>query len=73
MAGSCKTQKKNFNFFLRLADGIVVKSCIIYVTNYLQTDNHTSTKSLNFYRPDALPDAQPTMSNHVRQVIKCIN
>jgi len=22
----------------------------------LQTDNHTSTPSLNFYRPDALPD-----------------
>jgi len=30
----------------------------------LQTDNHTSTSSLNFYRPDALPDAQPTMSKH---------
>ena len=26
----------------------------------LQTDNHTSTSSVNFYRPDALPDAQPT-------------
>jgi len=25
----------------------------------LQTDNHTDTSSLNFYRPDALPDAQP--------------
>jgi len=23
----------------------------------LQTDNHTNTSSLNFYRPDALPDA----------------
>jgi len=23
----------------------------------LQTDNHTSTSWLNFYRPDALPDA----------------
>jgi len=22
-------------------------------------DNHTDTSSLNFYRPDALPDAQP--------------
>jgi len=27
----------------------------------LQTDNHTNTLSLNFYRPDALPDAQPTV------------
>ena len=24
----------------------------------LQTDNHTNTSSLNFYRPDALPDTQ---------------
>jgi len=30
----------------------------------LQTDNQTSTSSLNFYRPDALPDAQPTASKH---------
>jgi len=30
----------------------------------LQTDNHTNTSSLNFYRPDALPDAQPTVSKH---------
>jgi len=29
----------------------------------LQTDNHASTSSLNFFhRPDALPDAQPTAS-----------
>jgi len=33
----------------------------------LQTDNHTSTSSLNFYRPDALRDAQPTVSQHRRQ------
>ena len=26
----------------------------------LQTDNHTNTSSLDFYRPDALHDAQPT-------------
>jgi len=25
----------------------------------LQTDNHTNTSSLNFYRPDALPDTTP--------------
>ena len=30
----------------------------------LQTDNHTNTSSLNVYRPDALPDAQPTVSKH---------
>jgi len=33
----------------------------------LETDNHTSTSSLNFYRLDALPDAQPTVSKHWRQ------
>jgi len=30
----------------------------------LQTDNHTNTPSLKFYRPCALPDAQPTVSKH---------
>jgi len=30
----------------------------------LQTDNQTNTSSLNFYRPDALPAAQPTVSKH---------
>ena len=30
----------------------------------LQTDNHTNTSSLYFYRPDAIPDAQPTVSKH---------
>jgi len=28
-----------------------------------QTDNHASTPPLSFYRPDALPAAQPTASN----------
>jgi len=30
----------------------------------LQTDNHASTLLLFFYRPDALPAAQPTASKH---------
>jgi len=30
------------------------------IRTLLQTDNHTNTSSLNFYRPDALPEAQPT-------------
>jgi len=30
----------------------------------LQTDNHASTSSLSFYRPDALPDTQPTASEN---------
>ena len=32
----------------------------------IQTDNHTNISSLIFYRPDALPDAQPTVSKHLR-------
>jgi len=31
---------------------------------HLAPDKHTNTPSLSFYRPDALPDAQPTMSEH---------
>jgi len=34
------------------------------VCNSLQTDNHASTPPLVFYRPDALPAAQPTASKH---------
>jgi len=30
----------------------------------VHSDNHTNTSSLNFYRLDALPDAQPTVSKH---------
>jgi len=34
------------------------------VCTLLQTDNHASTSLLSFYRPGALPAAQPTASNH---------
>ena len=34
------------------------------VCTSLQTDNHTSTPPLCFYRPGALPAAQPTASKH---------
>ena len=33
-----------------------------------QTDNHASASSLISYRLDALPDAEPTVSEHWRQV-----
>jgi len=36
------------------------------VCTSLQTDNHDSTPPLSFYRPDALPAAQPTASKHWR-------
>ena len=32
----------------------------------LQTDNHGSTSPLSFYRPDALPATEPTVSKHRR-------
>jgi len=34
------------------------------VSTSLQTDNHAGTPPLSFYRPDALPAAQPTASKH---------
>jgi len=34
------------------------------ICTLLQTDNHTNTSSFKFYRPDALPDAQPMVSKH---------
>jgi len=34
------------------------------VGTLFQTGNHASTPPLNFYRPDALPAAQPTASEH---------
>ena len=34
------------------------------VCTLLQTDNHANTSSLDFYRPDVLPDAQPAVSKH---------
>jgi len=33
-----------------------------------KTDNHASTSPLSFYRPDALPAAQPTASKHWMQI-----
>jgi len=36
----------------------------LHLAATLQTDNHTNTSSLVFYRPDVLPDAQPTMLKH---------
>jgi len=35
---------------------------IIYTL--LQTDNHASSSSLNFYRSQTFPDTQPTVSKH---------
>ena len=37
------------------------------VCTLLQTDNHTNTLPLSFYRPGALPAAQPAVSKHWKQ------
>jgi len=37
------------------------------VCTLLQTDNHTNTSSLNFYKPDAFPDA---LSTHCVRALK---
>jgi len=34
------------------------------ICTLLQTDNYTNTSSLNFYMPDALPDAQSIVTKH---------
>jgi len=43
------------------------------VCTSLQTDNHASTPLLSFYRPDALPAAQPTASKHWRHTWDAYN
>jgi len=37
----------------------------------LQVANHINTPSLNFYRPDALPDVQPIVSKHYTTLLVC--
>ena len=41
----------------------------IQVCTSVQTDNHANTPPLSFYRPDALPAAQPTASKHTLQFL----
>jgi len=42
------------------------------ICTLIQIDNHTNTWSLNFCRPDALPDAQPTVWKHWRHIQQAI-
>ena len=48
--------------------GITWTICKTICTS-LQKYNHTNTSSLNFYRPDAIPCTQPTVSKHWRQAV----
>jgi len=44
-----------------------VVSAVLYASLHLIPDNHANIPPLSFYRPDALPAAQPTASKHWRQ------
>jgi len=55
-----------FTFLVLAHPGSPGKRAVKRVCVLLQTDNHTNTPSLNFYRLHALPDAQPTVSKHWR-------
>jgi len=39
---------------------------MLIICTLLQTDNHAITSSPSFYRQDALPATQPTVSKHWR-------
>ena len=43
---------------------MAVASAGSYASLHLARDNQASTALLSFYRPDALPAAQPTVSKH---------
>jgi len=44
---------------------MAVASAIPYaICTRLQTDNHTNSSSVNFYRPDAFADVKPTVSKN---------
>jgi len=49
---------------MRFWDAVASAGPYATICALLHTDNHNNTSSLNFYRPDALPDAQPTVSKH---------
>jgi len=40
------------------------------ICTLLQTDNHASSSPINFYRPDALPAAQPKASKQYDYYLK---
>jgi len=48
--------------------GDAVASAGLSICTSFQTDNHIKKPSLDFYRPDALPDAQPTVSKQAHRM-----
>jgi len=45
-----------------IVSGSGINWVIMQICTSSQTDNHASTPPLNFYRPNAFPAAQPTVS-----------
>jgi len=53
----------NLDFTEARDDGVAVASAGPYANHlHLAPDKHSSTSPFNFYRPDALTDAQPTVA-----------
>jgi len=48
---------------------MAVASAGPYADSLHLADNHTNTSSLNFYRPVALPGAQPTVSKALKAML----
>jgi len=59
-----KTRKGKTNLDLLEQETVAVASAGLYASLHLIPDNHTNIPPLSFYRPDALPATQPTVSKH---------
>jgi len=53
-------------FYWSKRQSVAVASAGPYANLHLAPGNHASTPPLSFYRPDALPATQPTVSKHWR-------
>ena len=69
------TRKVNQSgFYWSKRQWVAVASAGPYASLHLAPNrHHASTPPLGFYRPDALPAAQPTVSKHWRLQLKCIH
>ena len=65
-----QTQKNTICDIRCLRAPRVAVASVQIICTLFQTDNHASISSLNFYRPDALPDTQPTEGKTATQKIK---
>jgi len=58
-------QQEEHPAYIKLSDGVLVwlsvRRKVQTICTLLQTDNHTNSSSVSFYRPDALPDVQATV------------